>query len=99
MEKGFMVRDILTSCPLTGDAIRTGLNTGHVMLTTLPRVAIPVHCASCGNQHFWLPDTAWIDGEERPVLKQPSISASQPKPRPRPSVDASPPALGGPRAG
>jgi hypothetical protein len=54
--------DILTTCPKTGRTIRTRVTSEMVTLDSLPRVAIPVRCHVCGNEHTWTSSNAWIAG-------------------------------------
>jgi len=51
--------DILVQCPSTGAAISTGLRTEWVVLSSLPRIAIPLRCPVCGQTHKWNPQQAW----------------------------------------
>jgi hypothetical protein len=51
--------DILVRCPSTGAAISTGLRTEWVVLSSLPRIAIPLRCPVCGQVHKWNPQQAW----------------------------------------
>src|SRR5262245_26264207 len=52
--------DIFVQCPRTGALITTGLKTEWVLLKSLPRVPIPVHCPVCGQMHKWMPQDASI---------------------------------------
>ena len=45
----------------TGTLITTGLKTEWILLKSLPRVPIPVHCPACGQMHKWVPQDASID--------------------------------------
>ncbi len=66
--------DILIQCPQTGAPVPTGLKTEWVLLRSLPRVAVPLRCPSCGQMHKWKPDDAWI-GSSRHV-SGPSLVAT-----------------------
>ena len=57
--------DIFVQCPRTGAPVPTGLKTEWVLLKSLPCVAVPMRCPSCGQMHKWKPDDAWI-GAARP---------------------------------
>ena len=52
--------DIFIHCPRTGAPVSTGLKTEWVLLHSLPRVAVPLRCAACGQMHKWRPEDAWI---------------------------------------
>jgi len=54
--------DIFVQCPSTGAPIATGLKTEWVLLQSLPRVLIPLHCPVCGQMHKWHPKDAWVGG-------------------------------------
>jgi hypothetical protein len=56
----FAVGDILVRCPYKGTPVRTGLRTEWVLLHSLPRVGVPLHCPACGEMHKWFPQDAWI---------------------------------------
>src|SRR5215471_11752486 len=56
----FAVGDILVRCPYKGTPVRTGLRTEWVLLHSLPRVGVPLHCPACGEVHKWFPQDAWI---------------------------------------
>ena len=56
----FAVGDILVRCPHKGTPVRTGLRTEWVLLHSLPRVGVPLHCSACGEMHKWFPQDAWI---------------------------------------
>src|SRR5262252_1754926 len=63
--QGVAVADIFVQCPRTGTPISTGLRSEWVLLKSLPRVPIPVHCPACGQTHTWDAQDAWIG----PVLR------------------------------
>jgi hypothetical protein len=63
---GFAVAEILVHCPSTGTPIPTGLRTEWVLLRSLPRIAMPLHCPVCGQMHRWHPEDAWIAPPTRP---------------------------------
>jgi hypothetical protein len=52
--------EIFVRCPLTGEEISTGLTTESVMFASLPNVAMPVRCSSCGQEHKWRPKDAHL---------------------------------------
>ena len=53
--------DILIRCPITGQAVPTGLNTETVVFESLSNVAVPpIKCSKCGQLHFWTPKDAWV---------------------------------------
>jgi hypothetical protein len=52
--------DILVRCPLTLEAVSTGLKSEWVVLHSLPAVPIPIRCTACGQMHRWRPEDAWI---------------------------------------
>ena len=52
--------DILIRCPVTGQAVLTGLTTEIVVLDSLPNVAIPLKCPHCEQTHAWTPMDAWV---------------------------------------
>src|SRR5215813_5722918 len=52
--------DILTRCPLTGNSIKTGLDTETVRFDTLPSIPLPIECPHCERVHFWTPTHAWV---------------------------------------
>jgi hypothetical protein len=52
--------DILTHCPVTGQAVLTGLDTETVVFETLPSVEVPLKCPRCGQTHRWKPKDAWV---------------------------------------
>lgn len=52
--------DILIRCPVTGQAVFTGLNTESVVFESLPAVEIPLRCSRCGETHRWKPKDAWV---------------------------------------
>jgi hypothetical protein len=54
------VAEIFVHCPRTGTAVPTGLKTEWVVLHSLPRIAMPLRCPSCGQTHIWRPQDAWI---------------------------------------
>src|SRR5215471_10465895 len=65
LTKGSQLADIFVQCPRTGTPISTGLRSEWVLLKSLPRVPIPVHCPACGQTHTWDAQDAWIG----PVLR------------------------------
>jgi hypothetical protein len=61
--------DILTSCPVTGNAIKTGLATETVRFDTLPpNVPLPIACPHCKKVHFWKPTDSWVWQAEVPTF-------------------------------
>ena len=54
--------DILICCPLTREAVPTGLDTETVVLASLPSVDLPFQCPACGRSHYWKPADAWAKG-------------------------------------
>jgi len=56
--------DILVTCPITGRPVPTGIGTESIVLDSLPKVSIPMHCPECGGYHYWTREHAWVDGEE-----------------------------------
>ena len=42
--------DIVIRCPVTGDAVPTGLNTDTIVFSTLPNVEMPLRCPHCGHR-------------------------------------------------
>jgi hypothetical protein len=44
---------IYTSCPNTGRAISTGIDTDADSFAAMPDVITRVHCPHCGEQHNW----------------------------------------------
>ena len=68
--------DILVQCPRTGAPVPTGLKTEWVFLKSLPCVAVPLRCPSCGQVHKWKPDDAWI-GSARPPGGANLVTASR----------------------
>ncbi len=59
--------DILIRCPVTGQAVLTGLTTEIVVFETLPDVDIPLRCPRCGQTHRWKPTDAWVAHPVNPV--------------------------------
>ena len=79
--------DIFVQCPRTGTPISTGLRSEWVLLKSLPRVPIPVHCPACGQTHTWDAQDAWIG----PVLRSRDprrLSGSRAASWSAPAVDA-----------
>jgi hypothetical protein len=58
--------DILIRCPVMGEPVPTGLDTETVIFESLPSIALPVECPSCGRAHHWRPTDAWV--KDRPLL-------------------------------
>ena len=52
--------DIVVRCLRKGTPVRTGLRTEWVLLHSIPRVGVPLHCPACGEMHKWFPQDAWI---------------------------------------
>jgi hypothetical protein len=59
--------DILIRCPVTTQAILTGLNTETVIADSLPNVAIPLECPHCGQTHTWTPKDTWVGQPSDPT--------------------------------
>jgi hypothetical protein len=53
---------IMFVCPTLDQPAWTGLTSDHVVFASLPNVAVPVDCPSCGEKHRWRPRHAWIEG-------------------------------------
>jgi hypothetical protein len=54
--------EIMTRCPVTGEAVSTGLTTHSVIFESIPDVDTPMNCPVCGRQHFWSQRSAWVKG-------------------------------------
>ena len=57
---------ILVHCPVTGEAVPTGLHTETVVFESLPSIELPLECPSCGQTHHWKPGEAWVKGDPQP---------------------------------
>jgi transposase-like protein len=44
---------IFTTCPNTGRAVSTGIETDAESFAAMPDVLTRVHCPHCGEQHNW----------------------------------------------
>jgi hypothetical protein len=49
---------LMISCPSTGRAVSTGIETDGV--DQLPTVIATIQCSVCGGVHEWTKDTAWL---------------------------------------
>ncbi|MGY3660740.1 hypothetical protein ACVJ19_007403 [Bradyrhizobium sp. USDA 376] len=68
LQNGFpKMPDILIICPVTGQAVFTGLNTETVVFETLPAIEIPIKCPRCGQTHRWKPKDAWVSQPSDPT--------------------------------
>ena len=56
--------DIMTSCPIYGKAIPTGLTTREIILDTLD-FTLTVQCPACRKIHKWTRGDAWVDEANR----------------------------------
>ena len=51
---------VMTRCPATGRAVSTGIDTGSVIVDSLPDVGIRMRCPACGGEHFWRKRDTWL---------------------------------------
>jgi hypothetical protein len=51
---------ICTSCPNTGRAISTGIETDADSFLAIPEVIIRVRCPHCGEEHNWSKHNAFL---------------------------------------
>lgn len=56
---------VMVRCPISGKEIPTGIETETAILELLPNVETAVHCAECGEKHFWTIEHAYVARERR----------------------------------
>jgi hypothetical protein len=71
------VGDIVVRCLRKGTPVRTGLRTEWVLLHSIPRVGVPLHCPACGELHKWFPQDAWIVPGLEPAADPSDLRAPQ----------------------
>jgi hypothetical protein len=49
-----------TKCPVTGQAIETGIETDEVSFRRFPHFVGHIFCPHCKSEHEWTRDTAWV---------------------------------------
>ena len=60
--------EIIFSCPVTGQKIKTGIITDKNTFEHLQDVGSNINCSHCGGTHSWHNAEAWL-GDERLQLK------------------------------
>jgi len=64
---------VMISCPVTGRAVSTAIETEPTVFRKLPSVVSHTWCPICGRDHEWTVRSAWLAGEPRLVnLPEPS---------------------------
>jgi len=63
---------VMITCPATGRAVSTGIETEPTSFRRLPRVTAHMHCPACGQVHEWSVGSAWLSGEPRLVAENPA---------------------------
>jgi hypothetical protein len=51
---------VMISCPVTGRAISTGIETDHFSLKQVRSFTSRCSCQACGGEHAWSNFDAWI---------------------------------------
>jgi hypothetical protein len=51
----------MVTCPITGKAVATGIETEEDVLKVLPRVEAAISCPACGDKHFWTRSGAYLE--------------------------------------
>jgi hypothetical protein len=77
----FTVASLMISCPNTGQAISTGIETNEHSLRQIADVRSRTRCPNCGLVHTWWKGEAWLAD----TVEQPKHSVDAPSKRcPRP---------------
>jgi hypothetical protein len=69
---------VMIRCPNTGRAVSTAIETEPTVFRRLPKVASRMLCPACGEEHDWSVSSAWLSGEQRPLVlvPKPKIEAA-----------------------
>jgi hypothetical protein len=67
---------VMITCPATGRAVSTAIETEPSVFRRLPNVAARMRCPACGQEHVWMVGSAWLAGELRLVEQPPSKTAA-----------------------
>jgi hypothetical protein len=51
---------IFTTCPVSGQAIDTGIDIDEASFAKLPNVLGQAFCIHCGTEHGWTKEQAWM---------------------------------------
>jgi predicted RNA-binding Zn-ribbon protein involved in translation (DUF1610 family) len=54
---------VMITCPQTGRAVSTEIETEAAVLRKLPSLAGRMICPACGKEHVWRTSAAWLAGE------------------------------------
>jgi endogenous inhibitor of DNA gyrase (YacG/DUF329 family) len=54
---------LMVTCPITGKAVTTGIETEADVLRVLPRVEAAIVCPACGEKHFWTRSEAYLEDQ------------------------------------
>ena len=57
---------IFTACPVTGQAIDTGIEIDENSFARLPSFTGKIFCPHCGSEHEWSKDTAQVVDGDKP---------------------------------
>jgi hypothetical protein len=57
---------VMVICPVACRQISTGIETEADVLKGIPRVMSAVHCAECGEKHFWTCEDAMLNDGATP---------------------------------
>ncbi len=51
---------VMISCPVTGNAVSTGIETDHYALELAKAFKSRSRCSECGGEHIWSKTDVWI---------------------------------------
>ena len=51
---------VMITCPTTGRAVSTAIETEPDVFSQLPNVTARMHCPACGGEHLWTIRSAWL---------------------------------------
>jgi hypothetical protein len=68
--------EIPINCPITNQAVSTGIKNEWVVFKSLPPVSVSLRCEACGRTHNWKPNEAWVGRAPRPSRLSNSKSAA-----------------------
>jgi hypothetical protein len=58
--------EVMTTCPVTGQPIATGIDTDEASFARVPAFTAKVFCPHCQSEHDWSKDKAWVAEDGKP---------------------------------
>jgi hypothetical protein len=63
---------IFITCPVTEEAVATGIEADRHTLTKVPAFKSRIHCPDCGQEHEWSQADAWFREPDGSITRWPA---------------------------